>query len=54
MIWYFWEVLGYPASFVSTYELSQLKDDEAVRAMPLFPAEGCCAFVGDTLVIKLH
>ena len=54
MIWYCWEVLGYPASFVSTYELSQLKESEAVEAMPAFPAEGCCAFIGETLVIRLN
>ena len=54
MIWYFWEVLGYPAGFVSIYELSQLQENEAVKAMPAFPADGCCAFVGDTLVIKLN
>ena len=54
MIWYCWEVLGYPASFVSSYDLSQLKENEAVKAMPSFPAEGCCAFVGDTLVIRLN
>ena len=54
MIWYCWEVLGYPASFVSSYELAQLRENDAVRAMPAFPAEGCCAFVGDTLVIQLN
>ena len=54
MIWYCWEVLGYPASFVSSYELSQLKENEVVKAMPVFPAERCCAFIGDTLVIRLN
>ena len=54
MLWYCWEVLGYPSNFVSTFELSQLKEHEAVKSMPAFPAEGCCAFVGDTLVLKLN
>ncbi|MGN0777162.1 MAG: hypothetical protein ACI4MM_10860, partial [Candidatus Ventricola sp.] len=53
MIWYSWEVLGYPINFVSTHELELLKDNEAVRALPAFPDEGCCTFIGDTLVIKL-
>lgn len=54
MIWYCWEILGYPASFVSTYERSLLKENDAVKAMPAFPADGCSAFVGDTLVIRLN
>ena len=30
------------------------KDDQAaVDAMPTFPANGCCAFIGDTLVVKV-
>ena len=29
------------------------EDQAAVDAMPTFPAEGCCAFIGDTLVIKI-
>ncbi|MGN0990732.1 MAG: glucosyltransferase domain-containing protein [Candidatus Ventricola sp.] len=53
MIWYSWEVLGYPLNFVSTFELEQLKEDEAVRALPSFPDEDCCTFIGETLVIKL-
>ena len=28
-------------------------DQKAVDAMPVFPADGCCAFIGDTLVIKI-
>lgn len=54
MIWYCWEMLGYPASFVSSYELSLLKENDAVKAMPVFPQDGCCAYVGDTLVIRLN
>jgi len=54
MIWYCWEVLGYPVSFVSTFELSQLKEHGVVKAMPAFPAEGCCAFVDGTLVLQLN
>lgn len=53
MTWYIWQVLGYPFGLVSTFELEQLKANAQVQAMPAFPAEGCCAFVGDTLVIKL-
>ena len=53
MIWYSWEVLGYPLNFVSTFELEQLRESEAVRALPAFPAEGCCTFIGETLVIRL-
>lgn len=53
MIWYCWDVLGYPFNFVSAFELEQLKADQAVMAMPAFPAEGCCAFVGETLVVKV-
>ncbi len=54
MIWYFWEVLGYPSNFVSSFELSQLKAHEAVKAMPLFPAAGCCQMVDGVLVIRLN
>jgi len=54
MIWYCWEVLGYPASFADAHILSQLKETEAVASMPAFPLDGCCAFVGDTLVIKIN
>lgn len=54
MIWYCWEVLGYPSNFVSSFELSELKEHDAVKAMPLFPAEGCCQMVGGVLVIRLN
>jgi len=54
MVWYFWEVLGYPSNFVSTFELSQLKEHEAVKAMPVFPAEGCCRMIDGVLVIRLN
>ena len=53
MIWYCWEVLGYPLNFVSTFELEQLKQSEAARSLPAFPDEGCCTFIGETLVIRL-
>lgn len=52
-IWYMWEIMGYPLNFISSFEQSQLEESETVRAMPAFPQEGCCGFVGDTLVIKL-
>lgn len=54
MIWYFWEVLGYPFNFVSTFELSQIAQKDAVVSMPAFPAEGCCAMVDDVLVIRIN
>lgn len=53
MIWYCWEVLGYPLNFVSTFELEQIKQSEAAGALPAFPDEGCCTFIGETLVIRL-
>lgn len=53
MIWYIWEVMGYPFNFVSTYELEQIKQSAAAQAIPAFPQEGCCQFIGDTLVIRL-
>ena len=53
MIWYIWEVMGYPFNFVSTYELEQLKASDSVKAMPAFPQDGCCQFIGDTLVVHL-
>ena len=53
MIWYTWEVLGYPLNFVSAYDLEQLKQNADVQAMPAFPQEGCCSYIGDTLVIHL-
>ncbi|MBE5799865.1 MAG: hypothetical protein E7321_07950 [Clostridiales bacterium] len=53
MIWYTWEVMGYPLNFVSTFDLENIRETDDVRAMPAFPQEGCCAFIGDVLVIKL-
>ena len=46
-------MLGYPLNFVSTFELEQLKQSEAARSLPAFPDEGCCTFIGETLVIRL-
>lgn len=54
MIWYCWEILGYPSNFVSTYELEQLKAHEAVKPMPAFPAEGCCKMIDGVLVIRIN
>ncbi|MBP3655861.1 MAG: hypothetical protein J6K32_04110 [Clostridia bacterium] len=53
MAWYLWEILGYPINLVSDYEREQLAASDAVQAMPVYPAQGCCAFIGDTLVIHL-
>ena len=53
MIWYCWEVLGYPLNFVSTFELEQIELSDAARALPAFPDEDCCTFIGETLVIRL-
>lgn len=52
-VWYMWEVMGYPLSVVSDYERSVLEQSETVQAMPAFPAQGCCQFIGETLVIRL-
>jgi len=54
MIWYCWEILGYPFNFVSTFELEQINAHSAVQSMPAFPAQGCCALVDGVLVIKLN
>lgn len=53
MIWYTWEVMGYPLNFVSTYELEQIRQTAEAQAMPTFPQEGCCRMIGDTLVVRL-
>lgn len=53
MVWYCWEILGYPFNFVSNYEHALLAEDAAVKAMPSFPHPQCCQFVSDVLVIKL-
>lgn len=52
-IWYTWQILGYPLNFISSHEQAMLEQSDAIQAMPSFPSEGCCCFVGDTLVIKL-
>ena len=44
----FWNVTQQPSSS----DLVQLAQ-AAVDAMPAFPADGCCAFIGDTLVVKV-
>ena len=53
MIWYTWEVMGYPLNFVSAYDLEQLRQNADVQSMPAFPQEGCCSYIGDILVIRL-
>ena len=53
MVWYMWEVLGYPLNFVSDFELGQLSQREDVQAMPVFPAQGCCQMIDGTLVVRL-
>ena len=53
MVGYLWEIMGYPVNLISDYDRSLLEEQDAVRAMPAYPAEGCCAFVGDVLVIRL-
>ena len=53
MTWYAWEVMGYPLNFVSTFELERLKESAEVQALPAFPQDGCCQFIGDTLVIRI-
>ena len=53
MVWYMWEVLGYPLNFVSDFELGQLARREDVQAMLVFPAQGCCRMIDGTLVVRL-
>ncbi|MGN0997693.1 MAG: glucosyltransferase domain-containing protein [Candidatus Ventricola sp.] len=53
MVWYIWEVLGYPLNLVSDFELEQLRQREDVQTMPVFPAEGCCQMIDGTLVVRL-
>lgn len=53
MVWYSWEILGYPLSFVSYGEMARMAKLDEVRAMPSFPAEGSLKYVDDVLVIKL-
>ena len=53
MIWYCWEILGYPFNFVSNYDHELLAQSAEVIAMPAFPDPACCQFIGDTLVIKI-
>lgn len=47
--YYLENILNYPvkAAFLTS------ADQAAVDAMPTFPADGCCAFIGDTLVVKI-
>lgn len=51
--WYLWDVLGYPCNLVSYFESEQMARREDVRAMPAFPAQGCCRMVDGVLVVKL-
>ncbi len=51
--WYLWDIMGYPANIVGTYERDQLAAREDVAALPAFPAEGCTAMIDGTLVVKL-
>ena len=53
MIWYMWEVMGYPINFVDSSQLARLRENDIVKEMPAFPQEGCCTFIGDTLVMRL-
>ena len=51
--WYIWSILGYPFNLVSDYERDLLLAHPQVQNIPAFPAQDCCQFVGDTLVIRL-
>lgn len=51
--WYFWEIMGYPFNFVTDFERDQLAATAAVKSMPVFPNQGCCQMLGQTLVIRL-
>lgn len=51
--WYLWDILGYPCNLVSYFESEQMALREDVRAMPAFPAQGCCGMVDGVLVVKL-
>ena len=51
--WYFWEILGYPFNLVSEFDRVAISGDPDVRAMPVFPAEGCCQMRDGVLIIKV-
>lgn len=51
--WYLWDIMGYPCSLVSYYESGQLAGREDVRAMPAFPAQGCCRMIDGVMVVRL-
>ena len=53
MIWYCWQVLGYPFNFVSTYEHSLLEQNSDVIALPAYPDAGSIRMIDGVLVIKL-
>ena len=52
MIWYTWELLGYPCNFLSTYEQEQMTLLPAVKAMEPYPAASSCQLVDGVMVIK--
>ncbi|MBR4039848.1 MAG: hypothetical protein IKJ11_07105 [Clostridia bacterium] len=54
MIWYMWDVMGYPINFADSFSIERLSKTQQAAEMPVFPQEGSCAFVGDTLVVKLR
>ena len=52
--WWFQHVMGSSAAVIAdSGTLTTLGETPAVQAMPLYPANGYCAMVDDTAVIKL-
>lgn len=53
---YIYYYLNWPMAIIEWPDDNTLTDDElaTVEAMPVFPAEGSVAFVGEKVVVKLH
>ena len=52
-IYYVWQILGYPANFISTYEMDLLSEEPEIQALPCFPDGNCVTFFHNILVIRL-
>ena len=53
LIWYFRDVLAQPLNLISETERLTLSQRGDFRALPAFPAAGCCQMIDGMLVIRL-
>lgn len=54
MIWYMWDVMGYPINVASAYDAQLIAQSPQCASMPAYPRDGFCSMIDGTLVVKLQ